>query len=218
MNYASAQALADTTLAAIRQSDEHGKDTPDAITTVYRTVYNGPKGKGWEVRVKLKGKVRDITIVRHVGGESQRNIPDRPFADIKAQAIRTLAAEPFRQLTLTRVKAATTIDELLFDAGQDVEEQMDALRLRCADHSQKRLDAFASSLGYDNITTLRSAALSSVPRFHAEGHAGQAAWDAEWSAAQAFIVAVQAGQVNPTFENYVTAMPASFTPPDYNAV
>lgn len=215
MNYATAQALADFTLAALRISSAGGTDTPDAITTVYRIVYNGPRGKGWEVRVKLKGKVNDIEIVRHVGGETRRNRSDPVFAEVKAKAIRALVAEPFRQLALARVRAVTDIDGLLYDPAADQEEAMDALRLQCADHSQRRLDTFAASLGYDNITTLRAAALSTIPRFHAEGMAGQAAWDAEWSAAQAFIVAVQAGSVTPTFEHYQAALPAQFTPPAY---
>ena len=92
-------------------------------------------------------------------------------------------------------------------------DELNALRGKCADYSQRRLDAFAAGLGYDNVTTLRAAALSAIPRFHSEGVAGQAAWDAEWSAAQAFIVAVQTGQVAPTFDNYKAAMPATFTLP-----
>lgn len=82
------------------------------------------------------------------------------------------------------------------------------LAKKCADHSQARLDGLARSWEYDNITTLRAAALSSIPRFKAEGEAGQAAWDAEWSAAQTFKAAALAGQVAPSFENYVAALPA----------
>ncbi len=89
------------------------------------------------------------------------------------------------------------------------------LRSQCSSHSQGRLDAFASSLGYDNINTLKAAQFSGVARFAAEGAAGQAAWDAEWSAAQEFIAAVQADAVQPTFDNYKAALPASFTAPVY---
>lgn len=90
-----------------------------------------------------------------------------------------------------------------------------ALRRRCSKYSQSRLDAFAASLGYDNIMSLRSASLSSVPRFRSEGFAGQDAWDAEWSAAQNFIAAAQAGQVDATYENYKAALPANFIAPRY---
>ena len=96
-------------------------------------------------------------------------------------------------------------------AGQEeptAEEVAAALQKQCGDYSQARLDGLAQAWGYDNITTLRSAVLSSVPHFHAEGVAGQAAWDDEWSAAQSFIAAVMGGTVAPTFEAYQAAMPA----------
>jgi len=95
------------------------------------------------------------------------------------------------------------------------EDKYAALRNKCAKYSQNRLDAFAASLGYDNIMSLRSASLSSIPRFRSEGFAGQDAWDAEWSAAQVFIAAAQAGQVEATYENYKAALPANFTAPRY---
>jgi hypothetical protein len=96
-------------------------------------------------------------------------------------------------------------------------DEVPELTVKCTHYSQKRLDSFASSLGYDNITTLRSAILSSVDHFHAEGVAGQAAWDAEWSAAQGFISSVNSGLVSPTFDNYKSVLPASYVPPDYSA-
>jgi len=95
------------------------------------------------------------------------------------------------------------------------EDKYAALRNKCSKYSQNRLDAFAASLGYDNIMSLRSASLSSIPRFRSEGFAGQDAWDAEWSAAQVFIAAAQAGQVEATYENYKAALPANFTAPRY---
>lgn len=108
-----------------------------------------------------------------------------------------------------------SIETLIRALALPVETPEASLRRRCAKYSQNRLDAFAASLGYDNITSLRSASLSSIPRFRLEGVAGQAAWDAEWSAAQSFIVAVQAGQVEATLENYKAALPAA---PHYNIV
>ena len=109
----------------------------------------------------------------------------------------------------------STLEKLIRALALPVEDAATTLRRHCTRHSQRRLDAFATGLGYDNITTLRAASLSAVPRFNAEGVAGQAAWDAEWSAAQAFLVAAQNGQVAPTLEAYRAALPASYTPPLY---
>lgn len=215
MNFTTAQALAASTLAAFKFTTNKGREQPDATTTLARTIYDGPRGRGWEVVVTLKGKVNDLRIIRHFGPEATRAKPDPTFIEAQAAAVAALAKQPFRTLTADRIRAATTLDDLLYDAAADTEEKMDALRLQCADHSQRRLDAFATGLGYDNITTLRAAALSTIPRFHAEGVSGQAAWDAEWSAAQAFIVSVQSGAVEPTFDNYKAALPATFTPPAY---
>jgi hypothetical protein len=107
------------------------------------------------------------------------------------------------------------INDLIVLDSLPEEVRLAKLRQKCSQYSQSRLDKFASNLGYDNITTLRSAKLSSVPRFHAEGIAGQAAWDAEWGAAQEFIVAVQLGSITATFDNYKTSLPTSFTAPQY---
>lgn len=130
MNYAAAQALADSTLAALRVSSEPGKDTPDATTTVYRTVYHGPRGKGWEVRVKLKGKVNDIEIVRHVGGETHRNKPDPTIALEKAKALSTIAAKGAYPLTLAAINSATSIDDLLYDPALSLDEARYVARAR----------------------------------------------------------------------------------------
>ena len=116
MNYSTAQSLADSTLAAFKLDIVHGKLTPDATTTVFKTLYNGPKGRGWEVRVVLKGKVNDLVVVRHFGPEAHRAKPDLTLATAKEQALTTLAKQPERVLSLTAVNAATTIDGLLFDA------------------------------------------------------------------------------------------------------
>ena len=95
------------------------------------------------------------------------------------------------------------------------EIRLKKLREKCSQYSQSRLDKFASNLGYDNITTLRSAKLSSDPRFYAEGLAGQAAWDSEWSVAQSFIASVEAGLIAATFDNYKSSLPVSYTAPVY---
>jgi len=88
------------------------------------------------------------------------------------------------------------------------EEQAAKLAAACSDLSQARLDGLAQSWGYDSIVSLVSYKGDANPRFDAEGSAGFAARSAEWTAADEFRAAALAGQVAPTLENYVSALPA----------
>lgn len=154
-----------------------------------------------------------MKLIQLAPGVGRPNYRSPAGADVKIVSVPDDTVVGPRALVLDSLDGFTLLNPPPPPPSQ--EAVMEALRKKCADHSQKRLDAFAAGLGYDNITTLRAAALSALPRFHAEGVAGQGAWDAEWGAAQTFIAAVLGGQVAPTFDNYKTAMPASFAAPAY---
>lgn len=92
MTNSTAKSLADSALAALKLSGAHGIETPDADTKVAKTVYVGPLGSGYEVRVTQKGVVNDVVTVRHDGPETYRDAADKTFAELKAEALATLAS------------------------------------------------------------------------------------------------------------------------------
>jgi len=90
---------------------------------------------------------------------------------------------------------------------QSSEDFMRQLVITCENYSQNRLDALAKSWGYDDIVSLVSYKGDLNPRFNAEGTAGFNARSAEWTAADNFRTKVENGLVEPTLENYITALP-----------
>jgi hypothetical protein len=114
MNYQSAIDLAESTLSELIASRKRGVSTPDSSTTLKKLVYSGPSGQGVEVSVILKGRVNDVFIIRHHGPETRRNVSDKPFEVLKSEA---LASPKISKLPKTKaaVKAATTVDDLLFN-------------------------------------------------------------------------------------------------------
>lgn len=99
MTNSTAKSLADSTLAALITSGAHGIETPDAHTRVAKTVYVGPSGRGYEVRVTQAGVVNDVVTVRHEGPETRRSATDKTFAELKAEALATLATRWAKTIT-----------------------------------------------------------------------------------------------------------------------
>lgn len=68
-----------------------------------------------------------------------------------------------------------------------------ALMDRIAAETQARLDAFASTRGYDGMLSLCSYAASAIPKFAAEGSYGVSARDATWATLYDILAEVEAG-------------------------
>lgn len=151
MNYATARSLADSKLAELRTSNAHGTESPDPQTTVSKTVYLGPRGKGWEVSVRQKGKVLDITTTRHIGGESWRNRPDLSFDDLKAQAIaklHTLGVTKDVSSVRPVIEAAASMDDLL---GDSLVDQLPPNISYCIQQAKKHIEASFDWLEIDTM-------------------------------------------------------------------
>lgn len=63
----------------------------------------------------------------------------------------------------------------------------------CVDRTQKRLDDFARSRGYDNILSACTYATSTVPKFQKEGQYCVEARDATWAKLYEILAEVEAG-------------------------
>lgn len=170
MTHANAKALADSTLAELKKGTaSQGTVEADATTTVVKTVYNGPKGLGWEVRVIQNGKVLPVVTVRHIGGEVGRNKADESLEELKAAALARLdALSESKDVDAVRgiVAAAMTVDDLL---GDSLIESLGPNTARCIKFAEAHISTYFTAFGLMEgfrklVTAQASGTLASIPK------------------------------------------------------
>lgn len=87
------------------------------------------------------------------------------------------------------------------EIAADEQAKKDRLLKNVVDSTQRRLDDFAKTRGYDGILSLCTYATSTVPKFQTEGQYGVTARDATWAQLYTIMAEVESG-TRPMPEGY----------------
>ncbi len=93
---------------------------------------------------------------------------------------------------------------------EEIQQDLARLQSSIVSSTQKRLDEFARTRGYDSMLSLCSYATSTNPTFAAEGQYGVEARDATWASLYTMLAEVQAGTrpIPSGFEDIEPELPA----------
>lgn len=89
----------------------------------------------------------------------------------------------------------------------ELETRLLAFKADAIDKTQRKLDTFAKTRGYDNILSACSYATSTIAKFQKEGQYCVEARDATWTKLYEILAGIEAGQPIPTFIDIEQQLP-----------